>query len=97
MQSLFKAQVDWLPEGPNEATRRRGRAVLIGVARNDKGVAVRSRLTTPEGYSLTTATAIDAASRVASGEIKPGFHTPSRAFGVDYVLSFGGVTREDNT
>ncbi len=95
MQSLLKAQVEWLPEGPNEATRQRGRAVLIGVARNDKGDAVRSRLTTPEGYSLTTATAIDAARRVASGEVKPGFQTPSRAFGVDYVLSFDGVARED--
>jgi hypothetical protein len=50
---------------------------------------------TPEGYSLTAATAFDAASRVVAGEIKAGFQTPSRAFGADYILNFDGVARED--
>jgi hypothetical protein len=67
--------------------------VLVGQARNKMGQTVRSRLRTPEGYSLTAATAFDAASRVASGDIKPGFQTPSLAFGADYVLNFDGVTR----
>jgi hypothetical protein len=50
--------------------------VLVGQARNDQGQTVRSRMRTPEGYSLTTA--IDAACRVVAGEIKPAFQTPSR-------------------
>jgi hypothetical protein len=50
---------------------------------------------TPEGYSLTAATAFDAACRVVAGEVKPGFQTPSRAFGTDYILNFDGVVRED--
>ena len=95
MQSLLKSQVDRLPEGPSEADRRAGHAVLVGEARNDQGQTVRSRMRTPEGYSLTAATAFDAARRVAAGEIKPGFQTPSRVFGADYILSFDGVTRED--
>ena len=95
MQSLLKFQVDSLPEGPSEVARRTGRAVLVGQARNKTGQAVRSRLRTPEGYSLTAATACDAARRVAAGDIKPGFQTPSRVFGSDYILSFDGVTRED--
>jgi hypothetical protein len=53
------------------------------------------RKSTPEGYSLTAATAFDAACRVVAGEIKPGSQTPSRAFGVDYILNFDGVVRED--
>jgi short subunit dehydrogenase-like uncharacterized protein len=95
MQRLLKAQVDRLPEGPSEATRRAGTAVLVGVARNAKGESVGSRLTMPEGYSLTAAVAFDAARRVAAGEVKPGFQTPSLAFGADYILAFDGVTRED--
>jgi short subunit dehydrogenase-like uncharacterized protein len=95
MQSLLKSQVDRLPEGPSEADRRAGQAVLIGEARNDRGQTVRSRVRTPEGYSLTAATALDAACRVVAGEIKPGFQTPSRAFGTDYILNFDGVERED--
>jgi short subunit dehydrogenase-like uncharacterized protein len=95
MQSFLKSRVDRLPEGPSEAVRKAGRAVLVGVARNDKGQTVRSRLRTPEGYSLTAATAFDAARRVAAGDVKPGFQTPSRAFGADYILGFDGVARED--
>jgi len=30
MQSLLKAQVDRMPEGPSEAARRAGQAVLVG-------------------------------------------------------------------
>jgi short subunit dehydrogenase-like uncharacterized protein len=95
MQSFLKARVDKMPHGPGEAARRAGRAILVGVARNDRGETVRSRLRTPEGYSLTAETAVDAAQRVAAEEVKPGFHTPSLAFGADYILSFDGVTRED--
>jgi short subunit dehydrogenase-like uncharacterized protein len=76
IQSLLKSQVDRLPEWPSEADRRAGQAVLVGRARNDRGQTVRSRMRTPEGYSLTTA--IDAACRVVAGEIKPAFQTPSR-------------------
>ena len=95
MQSLLKFPVDRMPEGPSEAVRWAGRAVLVGQARNKSGQTVRSRLKTPEGYSLTAATAFDAARRVAAGEVKPGFQTPSLAFGAEYILNFDGVTRED--
>jgi short subunit dehydrogenase-like uncharacterized protein len=95
MQSLLKFQVDWLPEGPSEAARRAGRVVLVGQVRNKTGQTVRSRIGTPEAYSLTAATAFDAARRVGAGEVRPGFQTPSLAFGADHILNFDGVTRED--
>ena len=95
VQRLLQSQIDRLPEGPSEANRRAGQAVLVGQARNDEGQTVRSRVRTPEGYSLTAATAFDAACRLIAGEITPGFQTPSRAFGADYILSFDGVVRED--
>jgi short subunit dehydrogenase-like uncharacterized protein len=69
--------------------------VLVGQVRNDQGQTARSRMRTPEGYSLTAATAFDAACRVVAGEISPGFQTPSRAFGADFILNFNGVMRED--
>ena len=95
MQSLLKFQIDWLPEGPSDSARRAGRAVLVGEARDKAGQTVRTRLRTPDAYSLTAATAFDAAKRVAAGEAKPGFQTPSPAFGADYILNFDRVTRED--
>ena len=95
MQSLLKAQVGRMPEGPSDTARRAGQAILVGEARNAAGQTVRSRLRTPEGYALTALTAFDAAKRVAAGEVGAGFQTPSRAFGPDYILSFDGVTRDD--
>jgi short subunit dehydrogenase-like uncharacterized protein len=95
MQSLLKAQVDRMPEGPTEAARRAGQAVLVGVARNAAGQIVRARLRTPEAYALTALTAFDAAKRVAAGKVGAGYQTPSSAFGPDYILSFEGVTRDD--
>lgn len=94
-QALMKSLVDLQPEGPGEAARRKGRVVLVGVARNASGEKVRTRLTTPEGYTLTARTSLDAALRVAAGEVKTGFQTPSLAFGPDYILGFEGVTREE--
>jgi len=93
-QQLLKSLVDFQPEGPTDEARLRGRGVLVGVARN-KRETVRARLTTPEGYTLTARTSLDAAMRVAAGDLKPGFQTPSLAFGPDYILGFEGVIREE--
>jgi short subunit dehydrogenase-like uncharacterized protein len=56
-------------EGPSEAVRRAGQAVLVAEARNAAGQTVRSRLRTPEGYALTALTAFDAPKRVAAGRV----------------------------
>jgi short subunit dehydrogenase-like uncharacterized protein len=93
-QQLLKSLVEFQPEGPTDAARLRGRGVLVGVATN-KRETVRARLTTPEGYTLTARTSLDAAKRAAAGDVKPGFQTPSLAFGPDYIQNFEGVTRED--
>ncbi len=95
VQSLLKSLIDRQPEGPTDTARWSGRATLVGVARNEKGDTVRSRLGTPEGYTLTAMTALDIARRVAAGEFKPGFQTPSLVYGADYILGFDGVTREE--
>jgi short subunit dehydrogenase-like uncharacterized protein len=94
-QRLAKSAVDRQPEGPNDAERASGHAVLVAQVSNAKGHTLRSRLRTPEGYTLTAMTAIGVAQRVLAGDLEPGFQTPSLAFGVDFILRFEGVTRED--
>ena len=95
VQNFVKRQIDRGPEGPTEDQRKKGHAVLIGVARNGKGDMVRSRLRTPEGYTLTALTGLTIAKRVLDGEFKAGFQTPSLAYGPDFILSFENVWRED--
>ena len=95
MQKFLKRQIDRQPEGPTDDQRANGYAILIGVGRNGKGETVRSRLRTPEGYSLTALTGLAIAKRVAKGDFKPGFQTPSLAYGADLILDFPGVSREE--
>ena len=95
MQNAMKSLIDHKSEGPSDAARQSGRSILVGVARNARGETVRSRVGTPEAYTLTAMTALDIAKRVASGDFKPGFQTPSLAYGADYILGFDGVTWED--
>jgi short subunit dehydrogenase-like uncharacterized protein len=62
---------------------------------DDAGRTARARLTTPEAYAFTGTTAGTIAARVLAGDFEPGFQTPGRVFGPDFVRTLAGVTRED--
>jgi len=83
------------PAGPDETDRARGSCLLWGRAADGDGREVVSRMRTPEGYAFTVTTALWAAERVMAGDVTPGFHTPSTAFGADVALEFAGVERQD--
>jgi len=95
MQRRLKAAIDQQPEGPTDAERREGFAVLIGEAVNAAGDRVVSKLRTPEGYTLTAMTSLETVRRVLDGEFRPGFQTPSKAYGADYITAFDGCIRQD--
>jgi short subunit dehydrogenase-like uncharacterized protein len=54
-----------------------------------------SRLRTADGYTLTALASVAAAQKVIEGGAKPGFQTPSLAFGADFILEIPGSVRED--
>jgi short subunit dehydrogenase-like uncharacterized protein len=95
VQEFLKRRVDAQPAGPNDAERERGRSLLFGEVKNARGDVARAHLKTPEGYTLTALTALAIAQRVRDGDVRPGFQTPSRVFGADFVLEFPGVERRD--
>jgi short subunit dehydrogenase-like uncharacterized protein len=95
VQWLLKKQIQAGPAGPNEEERRTGRSLLWGEVKNAAGRSAHTRLTTPEGYALTSRTAWAIAKRAATGAAQPGFRTPSMVFGADFILEFDGVKRED--
>jgi short subunit dehydrogenase-like uncharacterized protein len=84
------------PAGPTEAQRARGRSFFWAEAADAEGRTAVARLATPEGYELTVRTAIECTRRVLDGQARPGFQTPSRAFGADLVLAIDGVRRTDD-
>ena len=95
VKSWLKRQVDKQPEGPSDNQRAADRALILAIAENAVGTKVAARLETPEGYTLTAQTALQAATFLAQGRGQPGFHTPSRLFGADFVMGFEGVRRFD--
>jgi short subunit dehydrogenase-like uncharacterized protein len=95
VQSLLKARIDRMPEGPSEEVLRTGYRLLVGIVTNARGEIARARLRTSQGYLLTAQTGTEIARRVAAGEAKPGFQTPSLVFGPDFILQFEGAKRDE--
>lgn len=93
-QAWLERKIDQRPPGPHAEARENGNVWLWGEA-SDGNRSVATRMTTPEGYQLTSITAVEAARRVLAGEVEPGFQTPAGAFGADFILGFEGVERED--
>ena len=96
VQGFLKRRVDAGPAGPNDQERERGRSLLFGEVKNARGDVARAWLKTPEGYTLTALTALAIAQRARDGSARPGFQTPSKVFGADFVLEFSGVERRDD-
>ena len=94
VQRLLKAAIRRAPRGPSSDQRAAARSHLWGEAR-DAGRTVVSRLKAPESYALTVQTALAAVGKVRSGAARPGFQTPSLAFGPGFILEIEGVTRTD--
>ncbi len=95
VQRLLKRRIDARPAGPNAEQRAAAHTILVIEAERPSGPPVRARLVTPNGYSLTADASVDIATRVLGGQWKPGFQTPSRIFGADYVLTLDGTSRTD--
>jgi short subunit dehydrogenase-like uncharacterized protein len=95
VQSLLKALIARMPEGPSDEVLRTGRRVLVGVVTNASGQSARARVTTGQGNVLTAQAGVEIAQRVIAGEAKPGFQTPSLVFGPDFILQFEGAGREE--
>lgn len=95
VQKFLKARIKARPAGPSDEERRRGASHVWGEVEDAAGRRASARLRGPEAYTLTALTALRAVERVLAGDAPPGFQTPSRAYGPDFILEIAGVARED--
>jgi short subunit dehydrogenase-like uncharacterized protein len=95
VQKRLKAGIERKVKGPDEIQRQSFSVTIIAEAVNPEGEKVVSKLTTPEGYTLTAMTAIEIVKRVLDGELKTGYRTPAMIYGADFITEFNGVVRED--
>jgi len=103
VKNLLKALLNFLPPGPPLQKREHGLAVILGEVTDEQGGRALSKLEMPEAYTLTALTAVEIMKRIlAAGAstsrtqgFRPGFQTPARAYGPDFILGFPRVTRSD--
>jgi short subunit dehydrogenase-like uncharacterized protein len=95
VQGLLRRRIQARAPGPTEEQRARGRSYLWGEVLDRTGRRVVSRLQGPDGYTLTVRAGLAIIERVLASDLKPGFQTPSTAYGCDFVLDLENVTRTD--
>jgi len=83
--------VERLVRGPSEDRQSAGRAEVWGRVRNRDGQQVTGTLTTPAAYQLTADAVVRGVALLLAGGVTPGAHTPSSAFGADFVTTLDGV------
>ena len=89
VQSFLKRRIEKRVKGPTEEERTRERSFLWGrVADGERSLT--GTLETLEGYALTAETSVAIARRVLGGEVPPGVHTPSQAFGAHFIETIAG-------
>jgi saccharopine dehydrogenase (NAD+, L-lysine-forming) len=94
MPSVQKAGlnlVDRLVKGPSEDRQSASKAEIWGRVKHPDGRAVTGTLTVPGAYSFTADSVVTAVARLTAGDVAPGSHTPSSAFGANFVTELNGV------
>jgi short subunit dehydrogenase-like uncharacterized protein len=93
VRNLLKQSVK---PGPTAEERARTVTHVWGEVRDADGRRAVSRLNGPEaGVIWTARSALAVVQKVLAGSVSPGFQTPARVYGADFVLECEGVTRED--
>ena len=83
------------PGGPSDSERQRGQVLLWGEAVNGEGKRVSSRISVPDGYTVTALAALNIVEKIVAGDYTPGFQTPAKAYGADLILEIDTARRED--
>lgn len=79
------ADLELLPDGPTELQRQLNPySAAISISGAD-GAAKRAVLHTVNGYTFTALASVEAAKRVLSGEMRPGFQTSAGIFQSDFL------------
>lgn len=95
VKNWLKKRIDARPEGPSDEVRQGGKSFLWGKAKNEKGEEQISLLNTANGYTLTALTASLIAFKIYNDNFKPGYQTPSMAYGADLILEVSASKRTD--
>jgi saccharopine dehydrogenase (NAD+, L-lysine-forming) len=83
------------PQRPSDSERASARQTLVMEAEDGWRRYRRVRFVTSDGYTFTADAAAAVAKRVIGGDFAPGFQTPGKLYGPEFVLSIPNTHRED--
>ncbi|MGW0892838.1 saccharopine dehydrogenase family protein [Saccharopolyspora gloriosae] len=90
-QRVGKAVIGSLVGGPGSAQRARSWVEVFAEATDDAGRSVTAALIGPDTYEFTVDAVLRSVGGLLTGGTRPGAHTPSTAFGADFVRRLHGV------
>ena len=90
VQGFLKKQIEGNIKGPDAQVRDGGAMYLWGQVTNAAGESRTALLDVAEGYSFTINASLEMVRRIMTDGIDPGSHTPSMAFGKDFVSELPG-------
>ncbi len=89
LRALVQASAAAWPAAPSAEARGRAGFVMVAECLDAWRRPRSLRMRTLDGYTLSAITGEAAVRRVLGGAGRPGFQTPSRAFGADFILGLG--------
>ena len=81
----------WFLSGSPFPPKDEGRGSIWGRVTNAEGRSVEATMFTLPGYPLTVQTALAILDRVLQGQVPPGFSTPSKGLGAEFILEMPGT------
>jgi short subunit dehydrogenase-like uncharacterized protein len=93
-KNVLKRRIRSGRPGPSESQLTHGMSAVWGRVSDASGRIVEARVRGPNGYWLTAHAALLITKRMLSGQVSPGFNTPSLAYGPDLILEVPGTVRE---
>jgi short subunit dehydrogenase-like uncharacterized protein len=94
IRKFIKKKIDQRAPGPTDEMRSKAESLVWGQVTNSQGKTATARLSGPDGYTLTTYSALLITQKILQGNFLPGYQTPASAYGQDLVLEIPGVKRE---
>lgn len=93
-RNYIKKKINERPAGPSDEQRERSRSLIWGQAENILGKKGTLHLSGPDGYTLTTHSVLIITKKVLDGNLKTGYQTPAKAYGMDFMLEIPFVRWE---
>jgi short subunit dehydrogenase-like uncharacterized protein len=93
VRNYLKKKIKQRPAGPSDEQRSKAASLVWGQVTDAKGKTATARLSGPDGYTLTTYSALIITQKVLNANFIPGYQTPASAYGEDLVMEIPGVER----